>query len=58
MAITLCRRTWFTVWDGRRARWDHHLNLIAVRSDCLVGGRSVIRAISRHLNNRIVNLIE
>jgi hypothetical protein len=58
MAITLCRRTRITVRDGRRARRDHHLDLIAVRGDCLVGGHAIIRTIGRHLDNRMVNLIE
>jgi hypothetical protein len=58
MAITLCRRTWFAAWDGRRARRDHHLDLIVVRGDCLVGGRTIIRAIGRNLDNRTVYLIE
>jgi hypothetical protein len=54
MAITLCRRTRFAVWDGRRAWRNHHFDLIVVCGDRLVGGR----AVGRHLNNRIVNLIE
>src|ERR1700727_2918515 len=58
MAITLCRRTRLYAWYGRRARWDHHLDAVAVQRDRLVGGRAVIRAIGRHLDNRIVNLIE
>jgi len=58
MAITLCRHTRFAARDGRRARRDHHFDLIAVRGDRLVGGRAIIRAIGRHLDNGIVNLIE
>jgi len=57
MAITLCRRTRFAAQDGRRAGRDHHLDLIAVRGDRLVGGRAIIRAIGRHLYNQIVDLI-
>ena len=40
------------------AWWDHHLNAIAMLRDRLVGGRTIISTISRHLVNRIVNLIQ
>jgi hypothetical protein len=39
-------------WGRRLARRDHHLDLNAVRGDCLVGGRAIIRTIGRHLANR------
>jgi len=42
MTITLCKHTRFAARDSRRARRDHHLDLIAVRGDCLVGGRTII----------------
>jgi hypothetical protein len=37
---------------------DHHLDLIVVRCDCLVPGRTIISAIRCHLADRIVDLIE
>jgi len=58
MAITLYRRIRFAARDRRRAGRDHHLDLIAVRGDRLVGGRAIIRAIGGHLHNWIVDLIE
>src|ERR1700721_2735616 len=58
MAIALGRWTRFPAGDGRRARWDHHLDAIAMLRDRLVGGRTIIGTISRHLANRIVNLIQ
>jgi hypothetical protein len=35
MAITLCRRTCFAAWYRRRARRDHHFDIIATRRDRL-----------------------
>src|SRR3954469_25542011 len=58
VAVTLCRCTQFAAWDGRRARWDYHLNAIAVRRNRLVSGVTVIRTIGHYLGNRAVNLIE
>jgi hypothetical protein len=58
--MTIAPRRWarFPAGDGRRARWDHHLDAIATLRDRLVGGRTIIGTISRHLANRIVNLIQ
>src|SRR3954462_1234731 len=58
VAVTLCRGTQFAAWEGRRARWDYHLNAIAVRRNRLVSGVTVIRTIGLYLGNRAVNLIE
>src|SRR3954465_5078365 len=58
VAVTLSRCTQFAAWDGRRARWDYHLNAIAVRRNRLVSGVTVIRTIGHYLGNRAVNLIE
>src|SRR3954471_1387682 len=52
VAVTLCRCTQFAAWDGRRARWDYHLNAIAVRRNRLVSGVTVIRTIGHYLGNR------
>jgi len=53
MVISLCRHTWFVARDRRRARRDHHLDLVAMCRYRLVDGRAIIRAISRQLDNRI-----
>src|SRR3954468_22628573 len=58
MTITLCRRTLLAAGDSRRAWWDHHRDVTAVRGDRLVDGRTIIRTICRHLNNWLVNLIK
>jgi hypothetical protein len=58
MTIALGWWARFPAGDGRRARWDHHLDAIAMPRDRLVGGRTIIGAISRYLANRIVNLIQ
>jgi hypothetical protein len=42
MAVTLCRRTLFAADHGRRARWNHHLDAIAMPCDRLVGWRAII----------------
>jgi len=58
MAVALCRRTRFAAGDSRRARRDHHRDVIAVRRDRLVGGYTIIGAVRCQLGNRIVKLIE
>jgi hypothetical protein len=58
MAITLCRRTRIGAGHGRRPRWDHHVDAIAVHCNRLVGGSAIISAVGRHLDNPAVNLIE
>ena len=58
MPVTLGERTWFTIEYGRRARRDHDFDVIAVRGDRVVGGRAIIRAVSRYPGDRAINLIE
>ena len=58
MATMLCGLIRFAAGHSRRARWNHHVNAIAVRRDRLVSGVTVIRTIRRHPGNPIVNLIE
>ena len=58
MTITLCRWISFTTRDGCRAGRDHHVDTIAMGSNRLVSGVTIIRTIGRHPANRTVNLIE
>ena len=58
MPITLCGRSRFGAGYSGRARRDHHLDAIAVRRDCLVGGGAVIRAAGCRPGYRTVNLIK
>jgi hypothetical protein len=58
MTITLCQWISFTTQHGCRARWDHRLDAIAMGSNYLVSGVTVIRPIGRDPANRAVNLIE
>jgi hypothetical protein len=57
VTIALGRRIQFGARDSRRAQWDHHLDLIAVRGDCLVVAHHHKR-VRCHLTDRFVNLIE
>ena len=58
MVITLCRLIPFAAGHRRRARWNLHIDVIAVRRDRLVSGVTIIRAIRRHSGNPVFNLIQ
>ena len=58
MAVTLCEQTWLTTEHGRRALRNHDFDIIAMRGDRGVGGRAVIRAVSRYPRDRDVDLIQ
>jgi hypothetical protein len=58
MVITLCRLIPFAAGHRRRARWNHHIDVIAVRRDRLLSGVTIIRAIGRHSGNPVFNLIQ
>jgi hypothetical protein len=58
MAIALCGRTQFAAGYGRRTRRYHHLDVIAVRRDRLVGGAAITRTIGRRPYDLAIDLIE
>ena len=58
MTITLCRWISVTTQNGCRAQWDHRFDAIAMGSNYLVSGVTVILPIGRDPANRAVNLIE
>ena len=54
IAITLCERTRFAAGHGRRARWNHPLDVLAVfRGRAISGG-----AVSRHPGDPAFKLIK
>ena len=58
IVITLCRLIPFAAGHRRRARWNHHVDVIAVRRDRLVSGVTIIRATRRQSGNPVFNLIQ
>ncbi len=54
MAVALRERIQFATGHGRRARWDHHVDCIAVRRDRLVSGCTI----GRHPDNLAINSVE
>ena len=58
MAITLCGPTRLAAGQGRRARRNHHFDVIAMSRDGPLGGDAIIRAVRRHPGYRIINPIE
>jgi hypothetical protein len=58
MAVPLCRPSHFAAGNGRRPWWYHHLDVIVVCRDRLVGGSAIIRAIGCRPTNPVINLTE
>ena len=58
MSITLFEWTLFTTKYRSRARWDHDLNIIAVRRDGVVGGSTIISAVSCYPRDPAFNLTQ
>ena len=58
MSITLFEWPLFTTEHRGRARWDHDLNILAVRRDGVVGGSAIISTVSCYPRDPVFNLIQ